>query len=362
MLQRIALPTGPLAQEEPPRTADEILADIRLQAACGTDEPGSICVAVFRATGNEVLADFAQVVIPATLKIILVVLLAYVANRVVRRLIKRFIRGMTHKGLARLEALRSRAPLADTGQVDIGRATLRTETLGGVLRSMATFAIWTMAILSILGTVGVNLGPLIAGAGIAGVAIGFGAQNLVKDFLAGMFMLLEDQYGVGDIVDTGEASGTIEEITLRVTRLRDLWGTVWYVPNGEIRRVGNKSQQWARALLDLGVAYDTEIGKASSVIKRVADELAADPAWKDVVLEEPEVWGIQEFGPNEVVIRLVVKVVPLQQFKVERELRGRMKEAFDAEGIEIPFPQRTVWLHNAEPPALEGSNPDGDRS
>jgi moderate conductance mechanosensitive channel len=347
----LALMLGPmLAQEEPaPRTAEEILAQARLINACGSD-PGTVCGLVLRTTGNATLARMAETVIPPTLQIILVVVLAYLAHRIVRRVIKRFVRSLKEKGLAKLGALRSRSPLADTGQMDIGRATLRTETLGGVLRSVATFIIFTLAALSILGTIGVNLGPLIAGAGIAGVAIGFGAQNLVKDFLAGLFMLLEDQYGVGDIVDTGEASGTVEEITLRVTRLRDLYGTVWYIPNGEVRRIGNKSQQWARALLDLAVAYDTDIPRATAVIKRVADELWQDPEWSELVLEEPEVWGIDKFGANEIIIRLVVKTVPLQQWKVERELRGRLKAAFDADGIEIPFPQRTVWMRTGPRP------------
>jgi small conductance mechanosensitive channel len=204
--------------------------------------------------------------------------------------------------------------------------------------------IWTIAITMILGELGVNLGPLIAGAGIAGVAIGFGAQSLVKDFLSGIFMLVEDQYGVGDIIDVGEATGTVEAVTLRTTRIRSVEGTVWHVPNGTIDRVGNMSQQWARALLDVEVAYGTDIDEAQRVIKAVADGVAGDPEWRGRILEPPEVWGIESMGPDAMSIRLVVKTRPGDQFPVMRELRRRLSEAFLIEGIEMPFPQRSVWV------------------
>jgi small conductance mechanosensitive channel len=190
----------------------------------------------------------------------------------------------------------------------------------------------------------VNLGPLIAGAGIAGVAIGFGAQSLVKDFLSGIFMLVEDQYGVGDIVDVGEATGTVEAVTLRTTRIRSVDGTVWHVPNGTIDRVGNMSQQWARALLDVDVAYGTDIDDAQRVIKAVADAVAEDPEWRHRILEPPEVWGIESMGPDAISIRLVVKTRPGDQFPVMRELRRRLSDTFLSEGIEMPFPQRSVWV------------------
>src|SRR5690606_34641322 len=180
----------------------------------------------------------------------------------------------------------------------------RATTLGVVLRSLAGFVVWTIAVLTILGEIGINLGPLIAGAGLAGVALGFGAQSLVKDFLAGMFMLIEDQYGVGDVIDVGEASGTVEAVSLRTTRLRDVNGTVWHVPNGQILRVGNMSQQWARALLDVSVAYGTDLDEAQRLIKEVADEVWRDRRWVGLVLEEPEVWGVEDIGPDGITIRL----------------------------------------------------------
>jgi moderate conductance mechanosensitive channel len=189
----------------------------------------------------------------------------------------------------------------------------------------------------------VNLGPILAGAGIAGVALGFGAQSIVKDFLSGMFIVIEDQYGVGDIVDVGEASGVVEEVTLRSTRLRGLDGTTWHVPNGEIRRSGNKSQYWARVVLDVPVAYEADISVASALIKSTADEV-----WRGCeageILEEPELWGVEDFGDNFIAVRLVMKTLPGSQWTMARTLRARLKQAFDREGFEIPFPQRTVWL------------------
>jgi small conductance mechanosensitive channel len=216
-----------------------------------------------------------------------------------------------------------------------------------VLRSLVTATIYAIAGFMILGVIGIDLGPLLAGAGIIGIALGFGSQSLVRDFLSGIFILIEDQFGVGDIVNLdNETSGTIEAVSLRTTRLRAVDGTVWHVPNGEIRRVGNQSQHWSRALIDVEVAYDTDVDHAQDVIAAVAHEIAVED--KDV-LDEPEVWGVEALGANGVAIRLVVKTRPSEQYRVSRELRRRLKAAFDREGIEIPFPQQTVWHRTATP-------------
>ncbi|MGZ0217169.1 MAG: mechanosensitive ion channel family protein, partial [Acidimicrobiales bacterium] len=177
-------------------------------------------------------------------------------------------------------------------------------------------------------------------------AIGFGAQSLVRDLLSGIFMLIEDQYGVGDVINAGEATGTVESIGLRTTRLRDVSGTLWHIPNGEIRRVGNMSQVWARAILDIDVAYDTDLDLAMETIKEVADGLWQEQRQEATIIEEPVVAGVQNFGADAVTIRLSVKTEPSEQWGTGRLLRKRLKEAFDREGIEIPFPQRTVWLKN----------------
>jgi small conductance mechanosensitive channel len=265
-----------------------------------------------------------------------------------RRAIKRMLRTLQNGGLQeRLGAVRRATPdaLLETGQMSL-RSEQRIEALASVLRSVLSFTIMAIAGVMVLGELGVELGPLIAGAGVIGVALGFGSQSLVRDFLSGIFILVEDQFGIGDIVNLdGTTSGTVEAVSLRTTRLRAVDGTVWHVPNGEIRRVGNMSQHWSRALLDVEVAYATDLGRAQDVIREVAHAV-----WNDDkhVLEEPEVWGVEELGANGVVIRLVVKTTPSEQYRVSRALRERLKIAFDEEGIEIPFPQQTIW-HRTEP-------------
>jgi small-conductance mechanosensitive channel len=316
-----------------------------IQQACG-DDPSYICERVHDWTGSELWAEASDKLLATPLTILLIVLLAYLANLIVRRAIRRLTDKIADPDAQqRMQKLKRRAPTAivDTGTLSL-RSAARAQTLALVLRSIASVLIWTIAVTMILGELGVSLGPLIAGAGIVGVALGFGAQSLVKDFLSGIFMLVEDQYGVGDIVDVGEATGTVEAVTLRTTRIRSVDGTVWHVPNGTIDRVGNMSQQWARALLDVDVAYGTDIDEAQRVIKAVADAVAEDPEWRARILEPPEVWGIESMGPDAISIRLVVKTRPGDQFPVMRELRRRLSDTFLSEGIEMPFPQRSVWV------------------
>jgi len=322
---------------------------------CGED-PGFFCREVFDATEKRSLAEFADFVIGKPLTILAILAVAWIVNHLLKRSVKRTLRAM-HSGVVRerIGAFRRRTPnaLLET-EVTSLRAEQRITALTSVLRSILSFAIFLIAGFLILGEAGLELGPLLAGAGILGVALGFGAQSLVKDFLSGLFILVEDQFGVGDIVDLDQqTSGTVEAVSLRTTRLRAVDGTVWYVPNGDIRRVGNKSQHWSRALLDIDVAYETDIEHAKTVIKHVADVLWQE---RDDIIEEPEVWGVETLGPHSVVIRLVVKTLPSDQYAVSRELRQRLKAAFDAEGIEIPYPQQTVWNRGLEEPAV--SQPD----
>jgi small conductance mechanosensitive channel len=322
-----------------------------LTEACGpADRAGIICVTVYQVTDNAALARLADMVLARPAKIAFILLLAFVISRLVRRTIRRFTSSMRDgKVQRRLSSLRAPRALATSEELPTLRRTQRAETLGALLKSIASFVIWVTAGLMALGTLGINLAPLIAGAGIVGVAVGFGAQNLVRDFLSGIFMLLEDQYGVGDVIDVGEATGTVEGVGLRTTRVRDVDGILWHVPNGEIRRVGNKSQGWSRALLDIEVAYSNDIPTAMRVIKQAADELwHDDEAFSPLILEEPEVWGVEELGPNGVRVRLVVKTRPLEQWKVARELRARIKAAFDREGVRLPVAAQTVVLQSPE--------------
>ncbi len=317
----------------------------QVREACGSD-PGFICKRVFDWTGSEAWAEAAQRFLVPPLHILLILLLAFIANHMVRRAIRRLTNKIVDPDSLQLfSTIKEHTPgvIVDTGPLSL-RSAARAQTLALVLRSIASVAIWSLAGAMILGELGVALGPLIAGAGIAGVAIGFGAQSLVKDFLTGIFMLVEDQYGVGDVIDAGDATGTVEAVSLRTTRLRDVNGTVWHIPNGAIERVGNKSQQWARALLDVEVAPGSDLDAAQDAIKRVADDLWHEDAWQAKILEEPEVWGVERLGPDAVVLRLVIKTRPSEQFPVMRELRRRLSDEFQRRGIEMPFPQRSVLV------------------
>lgn len=318
-----------------------------LRDACGND-PSQFCEWVYDRTGNESLSTLTTWAVDKPLRIIIITIVAVVLSRILRRAIAHFGERLTDdvrsQHLEQLRRGRAGQFLGDENRKQ--RATARTETLTGVLGSATSLVVWTTATLLVLGEVGISLAPLIAGAGIAGVAIGFGAQTVVRDFLTGFFMLVEDQYGVGDVIDVGEVSGTVESVSLRTTVLRDVNGNVWHVPNGEIKRVGNKSQLWSRAVLDIDVAYDTDLRLAQGVIQLVANDLWKDPGFTaGDIIEPPEVWGVENMGADGISIRLVVKTDPSEQWVVARELRLRIKEAFDAAGIEIPFPQRTIWLN-----------------
>lgn len=283
-------------------------------------------------------------IIEPALQVVLIVVLAWIASRLLRRLLRRVLRRMK----ARPPGAISRS-FADSQTIPSTRRVQRLDALGTVFSSVVGLVVWTIAFVTILGsTFGVNVGPLIAGAGILGVALGFGAQDLVKDVLSGMFMLVEDQYGVGDVIDVGEAVGVVEGLGLRTTRIRDVTGTLWHVPNGEIQRVGNMSQQWSRALLDISVAYSADIDEAAAAIKQVADEMAQEEVYRTLFLDEPQIWGVESLAADSVAIRLVIKTKPGEQWPIARELRRRIKLALDAASIEIPFPQRTVWLRTAE--------------
>ena len=332
---------------------------MELSDACGND-PGFICEWIWDNTENEKLSEIISWIIERPLKVVVILLVAMIVNRLLRRAIDRMVqRIISVREQEQTEAeLESEKALSNVGErarrrlqriSEHGeRSRQRALTLGAVLRGTSTTIVYLMGLMIALGEIGLDLGPLLAGAGIVGLAIGFGAQSLVADFIAGIFVIIEDQYGVGDWVDVGSASGTVERVSLRTTVLRDAHGTVWVVPNGEIRRVGNSSQLWARTVLDLEVAYDTDIDKAATIIKDVADQLWEEQLEVATILEEPVVSGVQSFGADSIAIRLSVKTDPGEQWSTGRILRARIKKAFDTYGIEIPFPQRTVWMHTAD--------------
>lgn len=312
------------------------------------------------------LEENAGAVVGASLRILLVVVAALVlralAKRAITRVVNRILQPSGNGGDGKEPRRNGRGPAVL--QRDSNRARERREqrarTIGAVLSSIATVVIVIMALAMVLGEVGIALGPLLASAGVVGLAIGFGAQSLVADYLSGLLIMVEDQYGVGDIVDLGEAIGEVEHVGLRLTQVRDLTGGLWHIRNGEILRVKNDSQDWARAVLDVGVAYDANLDTVYEALERTGRELAEDPEQGPLLLEEPSVWGVQSLDADAVVVRMAVKTQPLQQWGVTREMRRRVKENLYGAGVEIPSKQHTVWMrHDEDASGARASVPKG---
>jgi len=218
----------------------------------------------------------------------------------------------------------------------------RENTLIKVFEGTLGMVIWAVVSLIILSEFDINIGPLLAGAGIAGVAFGFGAQYIVRDFLSGFFLILENQYRVGDIICVDDTCGSVENINLRMTILRDVDGTVHYIPNGEIKKAANLSKEFARVNLKVGIAYDSNLEKVIRTVNQIGQEISQDKEWKDKIIKRPEFVRVDDFADSAIIIRISGEVKPLEQWGVLGELRKRLKIAFDKEGIEIPFPQRVI--------------------
>lgn len=220
----------------------------------------------------------------------------------------------------------------------------REDTLIDISTGILSLFYWPIVLLLIVAQLGVNIAPLIAGAGVVGLAIGFGAQGLVKDVIAGLFIIAENQYRVGDVVQFDhETIGQVVSLSLRVTVLRDLDGIEHHVPNGSITITSNYSKEFSGVNLDLGVAYDSDLDKVINIVNKVGDRLSKDKDWSELILEKPQFLRVENFGENSVDIKITGTVKPLEQWKVTGELRKRIKLAFDKEGIEIPFPQRVIY-------------------
>jgi moderate conductance mechanosensitive channel len=329
-----------------------LIPGLTADTSCTEDPSNDLCRLVDRMTGSEKAADWVHLLLAKPLAIIGLILFGVVLRmllaRVIDRLARRAAEG-TVPGV--LQNSKARQMFLETTGVAVERRRQRANTMGSLLKSISTGVIFVIVLFMVVAQLGYNIGPLIASAGILGVALGFGAQSLVKDFLSGIFMILEDQYGVGDVVNVGEATGEVEAVGLRVTRLRDVDGTVWYVRNGEILAVGNMSQEWARAVLDIPVAYDEDIERVRTVLRDVTHGMAGDPEFEHDILEEPEIWGVERLDPDSIAVRIVLKTAPLEQWRIARELRERIKHRFDQLGIEIPLPQRVLWQR--EEPAPE---------
>ncbi len=255
------------------------------------------------------------------IRIVAYVVAALIARYVLHRLVDRATRPRRWNG------------------VGAARRAQRATTIGSVLKSTTSIVLLVWAVLSILSVLGVNLAPFIASAGVVGLAIGFGAQNLVRDFVSGVFMLLEDQYGVGDIIDVGEAVGEVESVGLRITTLRDIDGTLWYVRNGEIVRVGNMSQEYAVARIEVPVALSADVDRAQEVALEAARAAVKDEAIRDDVLAEPEMLGVQDVAPDMITLRMTLKTKPNSQWSVSRRIRRDVLRAYEEHGIDLPYPK-----------------------
>ena len=330
---------------------------------CETDE--AICQQVYTWTESNQAANVADLLVGKPLVLaglfLLLLVIRWVLHRLIDRVVRRAEGGVLPRGVGRFGRGRGRMSEAAVAShardlAATTRRAQRSKTIGDLFKSIVTGVLVGIIGTMMLSEVGVDIAPIIASAGIIGIALGFGAQSLVKDFLSGVFMIVEDQYGVGDVIDVGEAIGTVEAVTLRVTRLRDLNGTVWYVPNGEILRVGNMSQNWARAVVDVSVAYSEDLNRVRRVLSEIAHDLWDDDDFRELIIEEPEVTGVEMLAADSVNLRVMIKTLPMEQWAVARELRQRIKARFDHEGIEIPFAQRVVW-HRDEEKAEQEAEP-----
>jgi len=249
-----------------------------------------------------------------------------------------------------------------TSPVEAMRRVQRTRTMGAVLNGFAGWTIGIIVVLMVLADVGVSVTPLIASAGILGAALGFGAQSVVRDVLNGLFMVFEDQLGVGDIVNVGEVSGVVERLGIRVTEIRDVDGTLWFVRNGEILRVGNYSQDWARVVVDLPVPYESDIDAVKDTLLAAAKAFSARPEWRRKVLEDPEVWGLESISAEALIMRLVLKVRGGEQWTAKRALHEDLKTALDTAGIDVPPLNRAVLdgLEGVRSPSRRGVLPSSE--
>jgi len=318
-----------LRQEETAETTD-------VDVVCSNQ--GAFCEVLYEWTDSELFAEATSWILGVPIKIVLIAAGALIANRLLRRSVKKFTRRL---GTATAE--HGDVVVTERG---VERAEERASTIGSLLRSLSTAVVYGAALILMLEVVGISVIPLIAGAGVLGLAIGFGAQSVVEDLLRGLFMLAEDQFGVGDRVDVGSVNGVVERVTLRTVVIRDSTGTLWHVPNSEINRVANEAQQSSRATVEIGVSYGADLDEAMTVLQAASDGVAAEAEWEDKVQRSPEVLGVEELGDDAVNIRVIVWVDAGERRRFERDLRRRLKEALDEAGIEMPNRQVDVWLRD----------------
>ena len=263
-------------------------------------------------------------------KILFIIVGSFILLRLVRTLADRLVKFVHHDG-----------------SEGISERELRARTLAGIFKGVANIAIVIVAGLTIMGTLGISIAPLIATAGVAGLAISFGAQNLIRDVISGFFILLENQFKVGDVIRAAGVAGQVEDMNLRVTVLRDMDGAAHFIPNGEIKVVSNLAKEWSRAVVNIGVAYKEDLDRVMQVLNEVGEQLSKDARFGPNILELPQVLGVESFDESQITVRILVKTRILKQWEVARELRKRVKAAFQEAGIEIPFTERVIYSESS---------------
>ena len=311
-------------------------AELTVEVAESCADLGPLCDQLLAWTGNETLSTTLSWIIGTPFKIVVISIAALLLNRWARRAIRRSMDRLGSAGADSGDRL-----MSERSQQ---RAEQRAKTIGSLLRSLSTGLIFGVAVVMILETLGISIVPIIASAGILGLAIGFGAQSVVEDFLRGIFMLAEDQFGVGDRVDVGSVNGFVERVTLRTTVIKDPNGTLWHIPNSEISHVANETQESARAVVEMTIAYDADIDAAIEALGQAANAASSHPDWVDRVVQQPQVRGVQSLTYNDVTIRTQVWVDAAARRQFERHLRKFLKDGLDRAGIPHPNTGYDVWV------------------
>ena len=283
---------------------------------------------------EETIKNWTTLIVPWLLshgiKIILIVVGAFLINKIVTRIIIKAVR---------IAVVPDRS-MSKEAEIK------REDTLIRIFNGALSVLMITLVLLMVMQEIGFQIGPILAGAGIVGLAFGFGGQYLIRDLISGLFIILENQYRIGDVINIDSTGGLVEDISLRMTTLRDLDGTVHHIPHGEIKKVSNLSKNFARVNLDIGISYSTNLDHVIEVINRTGEELRNDPAFKDSIISPPKFVRVNDFADSAIMVKILGDTMPLKQWEITGELRKRLKIAFDKEGIEIPFPQRVI--HQAE--------------
>lgn len=287
---------------------------------------------------TEWFSDNSSALITGFVNIVIIVLVAIVVRTVLGRIIDKTTARMvtSQQRLTGTKVAGRIVKQAETSRAE--RQKQRADTVASVLKSISTILIYGVAGVTIIGQFGISIGPILASAGVVGLAVAFGAQSLVQDFMSGIFMMVEDQYGVGDVVDVGDAVGTVEGVSLRVTKIRDLNGGLWYVRNGEIMRVCNMNQDWANAVIELPLDYSVDLDTAKQVIQRSIDEFADNPEIAPRIIERPDISGVVAIGNGAVTVRVMVTTRPGAQWELGRELRAYLKSGLDRANIKVAYP------------------------